>query len=218
MMQKLFYRAAKFFLGPISLWFVAGIKGFDNIPNKGPFVIVANHSSYIDPVIIKVIFEKYFNKIVYYLSKKEVYNNFLKRFIFVSSSTIPVDREKPGKVTLDAALIKLREGNIIGLFPEGTRSRDGKLHRGKTGAVRLALAAKCAVLPIGIKNSYEIWPRSKLLPKFKKGIEVNIGKPISLEKYYKKRVTKTMLRQITKKIMLEVGKLSGQEYVDVSSL
>lgn len=218
MLRRLFYRAAKFFLGTISLWFVAEIKGLDNIPDKGPLVVVANHSSYIDPVIIMAIFEKYFNMIVFYLTKKEVYGNFLKKFLFMSAGTIPVDRQKHGKIALDAALIKLKEGSILGLFPEGTRSRDGKLHRGKTGAVRLALATKCPILPIGIKNSYEIWPRSKLLPKFRKGIEVNIGKPISLEVYYKKRMTKTMLRQITKKIMLKIGRLSGQEYVDVSGL
>jgi len=217
MMRRLFYGAAKIFLIPTSLWFVAGIKGLDNIPGKGSLVVVANHSSYIDPVIIKSMFEKYFNKTVYYLSKEEVYSNFLKKFIFLSSSTIPVNRQNPGKTTLDAALIKLKEGNIIGLFPEGTRSIDGKLHKGKTGAVRLALSAKCPILPIGVKNSYEIWPRSKMLPKFKKGIFVNIGRPISLEKYYKRRMTKAMLHQITKEIMLEVGKLSGQKYVDISS-
>ena len=214
MKLNMIYRILKFILVPSTLGFVKEIKGLDNIPDKGHFVVAANHLSYIDPLIIRSIFHRYFNKIVFYMTKKESYGNFFKMLFFESVGTIPVDRQKHGRAALDAALKKLKEGCIIGLFPEGTRSRDGRLHRGKTGAVRLALSAKCPILPIGIKNTYEIWPPHKKLPRFKKTIVVNIGKPITLEKYYNKRITKKLLNGLTEKIMREIGKLSGQQYVN----
>lgn len=213
MKHKLNYRFFSSFLVPFFLAFVKEIKGMDNVPHKVPYVIVVNHASYIDPGIIKAIFDRHFKKIVFYLTKKEVYNNFLKKFFFESAGTIQVDRQKHRNVALDAALKKLKEGEIIGLFPEGTRSRDGKLHQGKTGAVRLALFAKCPILPIGIKNTYELWPPHKKLPKFKKIVVVNIGKPIILDKFYNKKISKKLLDNITEDMMKTISKLSGQEYV-----
>lgn len=199
-------------IGNISLWLVTGIEGIGNVPNKRPFIIVANHASYLDPPIIKSIFDRYFGIIVVYLAKKEIYNNFAKKYFFNSSGTIPVDRQKGGKIALDAAIAKLKEGEVIGLFPEGTRSRDGKLHPGKTGAARLALSARCPIIPVGIINSYELWPPNKKLPKLRKMVVVKIGKPFTLDEYYKKRVTNELLHKITNGIMLRISRLSGQEY------
>lgn len=200
-------------MGTWTLGFIKEIDCIENIPKNVKFIIVANHESYIDPVIIKAIFDKYVNKIVFYLTKKEAYNNPLKRLFFNTVGTIPVDREKGDKFVLELAINKLKEGDIVGLFPEGTRSRDGKLHRGKTGAVRIALAAKCPILPIGINNTYELWPPHKKLPRRRKEVIINIGKPISLEKYYDKALTRELLREITDDLMLKIAKLSNQEYV-----
>ena len=213
MIKKLFYRLLQLTLGNISLLFVKDIQGVGNIPQKGSFVVVANHVSYIDPVISKVLFDRKRSLIVYYLTKKEVFNNIFMKFFFESVGTIPVDRRKKGKIALDCAISELKKGNSIGLFPEGTRSSDGKLHKGKTGAARLALFSRCPILPVGFVNSYELWPRHRILPKFKKMIVVNIGKPFTLEKYYRRKVTKKMLDEATDEIMLRIRQLSGQTYV-----
>ena len=211
--RKLIYRFGKALLKPYVFHIIKSINNFENVPTEYPFIIVANHESYIDPVIIKEIFESYRKKCVFYLTKIESYNSPIKRYFFNSVGTIPLDRQKKDIQALNSAVEKLSEGEIIGLFPEGTRSRDGKLHTGKTGAVRLALIAKCPMLPIGIKNSYELWPPKKKLPSLKKIVIVNVGKPISLEEYYGKEVTKELLRKLTDDVMVEIGKLCGEEYI-----
>ena len=213
MIRKLFQSFVQITLGNIVLLFVKNIKGAESIPQKGPFIVVANHASYIDPAISKALFDRKRGIVIYYLAKKEVFNNIFMKFFFESAGTIPVDREKKGKIALDCAISELKKGNVIGLFPEGTRTIDGKLHKGKTGAARLALSSRCPILPIGFVNSYELWPRTKMLPRFKRAIIVNIGKPFTLEKYYKRKITKKLLDEATDEIMLKIRELSGQDYV-----
>ncbi len=210
--MKLAYKfLSKFYLLPLA--FVREINGMENLPEKFPYIVVANHSSFIDPAIIKGLFDRHFKIVVFYLTKKEAYDNFLKIFFLDSMGTIPVDRRSHGKTALEAAIKKLKEGNVIGLFPEGTRSYDGKVHSGKTGAARLALYLKCPILPIGLENTFGLWPRHRKLPHFKKIVVVNIGKPFTLEKYYKKKISKRLLHEITDEIMVRISKLSGQKYV-----
>ncbi len=212
MKRNLLYKFLQVTVEAWGMWHIKKINGMDNVPKKDRFIVVANHESYIDPIIIKGIFDVHFDKVVLYLTKKEAYSNPLKKIFFDTVGTIPVDRQK-GKEALDETIKKINEGEIIGIFPEGTRSRDGKLHKGKTGAVRIALAAKCLILPIGINNTYELWPPHQRLPKRKKEVVINIGNPISLERYYNKQITKELLREITDKIvMAKIAKLSNQEY------
>ena len=105
----------------------------------------------------------------------------------------------------------MKSGKIIAIHPEGTRTLTGKLQQGKTGIARLALAAKAPVLPIGLIGTFEILPKGKHIPKFKKAA-MNIGKLMAFEKYYNKKITKSLLRKITNKIMHEIAKLSNQKY------
>ena len=213
MKHKIIYRFLEIITRPYTLGLINGIKGLDNVPKKGGFIIVANHESYLDPPIIKAMIDKYFKRIVYYLTKKEAYDKFFKKLFFDIVGTISVDRQKGDITALNEAIKTLKEGGIIGIFPEGTRSRDGKLHKGKTGAVRIALAAKYPIIPIGIQGTYELWPPHQKLPKRKKKVIISIGKPISLEKYYNQRVTKELLREVTDKIIMpEIAKLSNQIY------
>ena len=213
MRKEIFYRILQLTLIPLFLSFVKRVDGLDNVPKSNSFVVVANHTSYIDPFIIRSVFHKYLDKVIFYLVKKEIYNNRLIKWFLDSCGGIPVDRLKDGRIGLNSALGILKEGKAVGIFPEGTRSHDGKLHNGKTGAARLALFARCPILPIGIQNTFELWPRHNKIPKLKKSVVVKVGKSFTLEKYYKKRITNRLLHNITDEIMLRISKLSGQEYV-----
>ena len=105
----------------------------------------------------------------------------------------------------------LTQGKIIGIYPEGTRTLDGKLQRGKTGAARLALAAKVPIVPVGLIGTFEILPKGKNIPKLKRAI-VNIGKPIYFDKYYGKENDKKTIRLVTTKVMKEIAKLCKKKY------
>ncbi|MBL7054756.1 1-acyl-sn-glycerol-3-phosphate acyltransferase [Candidatus Woesearchaeota archaeon] len=195
-----------------SLYFVKDITGIENIPEKGAFIIASNHSSYLDPMILPCMFIKYFKKQVHYLGKKELFESWVGNKIHNAAGTIPVDKGKKGKVALKSALKALKEEKIIGIFPEGGRSRTGRLEKGKTGVARLALWSQVPVIPIGINGSYEVWPSHKKIFRFKKEIYVNIGKPMYFDRYYNKKLTKQLLRTITTKIMKKIASLTGMKY------
>ncbi len=191
---------------------VKEVKGLENLPKKGGYVLPANHSSYLDPVVVPSIFIKHFKTKVHYLAKKELFKPWLLGKSLKAAGIIPIDKTGKDKGALKSALSALKKGEIIGIFPEGGRSRTGKLQKGKTGVARLALWGRVPVVPIGIKGSYEIWPANKKIFKFKKGIEVNIGKPMYFDRYYNKKTTKKLLIDITRQVMRQVAKLSSQKY------
>lgn len=212
--RNLFYRTIVSLIKPLALGTVKSVNGIEYAPKKGPYVVASNHESYIDPVIIKSFFDNRLNTIVYFLTKKEAFSSPLKKYFFESVFTIPVDRDNAGFIALEAAIQKLRENKVVGVFPEGKRSRDNLLHKGKTGAVRMAIAAKCPILPFGIENSYELWPPKNKLPRYRKQIILNFGKPYALEKYYGKKLSKKALEKLTKELMKRIQKLSRQEMAD----
>ena len=187
--------------------FVKEIKCMKNIPKEG-CIIASNHASYLDPPILGFIVSQKLNKKVHYLAKIELFRHFFSRAVYKLLEAIPVDREKRDKSWIKTAKKYIRNGHIVGIFPEGERSKDNKLGKGKTGAVRLALAAKAPIVPVGIKGTYDLWPINKKFPKIKKIVRINIGKPIYYDGYYKKRITKSLLRRLTDDLMLEIGKLT----------
>ena len=109
------------------------------------------------------------------------------------------------------AIKALKDGKVIGIYPEGTRSLTGKLQKAKTGVARLALAAKVPVVPVGLIGMFEILPKGCYIPKFKRAT-INIGNPIYFKKYYNKKINNKILNEITTKIMNEIAKLSNQKY------
>lgn len=204
------YTIGKHILVPFFNLWLKEINGIENLP-QGPFIIAANHASYIDHSLIVGNIVKYKNRKVHFLSKKEHFDTKLKAMWHTYAGAIPLDRQSGGKLALKKAVKALKEGKIIAIHPEGTRSLDGRLMRGKTGTARLALAAKVPVVPVGLIGTFEILPKGKYIPKLRRAI-VNIGKPISFEKYYGKPVTKKLLREVTSRIMKEIAKLSKQKY------
>ena len=205
------YLIPKLTIIPVVKLYFKKINGIENLPKKGAFIAAANHASYIDHLIIAGCIISHLNRKVHFLAKKEHFDNPLKAAWHTYAGAIPLDRQKGGKGALRWAIKALKEGKIIAIHPEGTRSLTGKLQRGKTGVARLALAAKVPILPVGLIGTFEILPKGKYMPKLRKAT-MNIGKPIYFDKYYNRRITKKMLREITTTMMKEIARLCKQEY------
>lgn len=206
------YQLVKAILVPFSMFLIKDIKGLNNVPEKGAFIVAGNHVSYLDPIIIPSIFVKHFKRKIHFLAKKELFKGWTRNIFEAATGGILLDRGKSGKTGLKNALNALKEGGIIGIFPEGTRSLTGKIQKGKTGVARLALWARVPVVPVGINGTFELMPRGKIMLKLKKNVTFKIGKPLYFDKYYNKSITKKLLREITNKIMEDIAKLSNQKY------
>lgn len=188
-------------------FFLREIKGMENMPNEG-CIIASNHVSYLDPPILGFTVSQKLNKKVHYLAKIELFRHFFSKVIHELFEAIPVDRKKSDTSWIKTAKKYIKNNHLIGIFPEGERSKNNKLGKGKTGVIRLALAAKSPVVPVGITGTYDLWPINKKFPKIKKIVRINIGKPIYYGSYYKKRITKSLLRRLTDNLMLEIDKLT----------
>lgn len=189
--------------------FIKQINGIKNIPNDKNFIIAANHASYLDHLIIACTFIPYLNKMVHFLAKKEHFESFHQKLWHKYFQAIPIDR-KNAEEAINTAVRYLKNNKIIVIYPEGTRTLDGKIQRGKTGVARLILLAKVSVMPVGLIGTFDILPKGKYFPRFKKAT-MNIGELMSFERYYNKKITKKLLRQITNEIMAKIAKLSNQE-------
>jgi 1-acyl-sn-glycerol-3-phosphate acyltransferase len=205
------YPIAKRIIPPIVKLWVKHIHGLQNIPNEGGFIIAANHASYMDHLIIMSIFVKHLNRKVHFLSKKEHFDTKLKSMWHSWAGAIPLDREAGGEEALKSAIKKLKQGKIIAIHPEGTRSLTGKLLKAKTGMARLAIKSKVPVLPVGLIGTFEILPKGRYIPKAKRAT-MNIGKPLYFDQYYSKKITKSILNKSTIRIMKEIATLSNQKY------
>src|SRR3989338_268111 len=193
----------------INLW-IKEVNGLDNIPKDGNFIISANHASYADHLILSSIIIKNNNQRIHYLAKKEHFETLFQRLWHEHTGAIPIDRQAGGKQALETAVKYLKQGKIIGIYPEGTRTLTGKLQRGKTGAARLALAARVPILPVGLIGTFDILPKRKNIPRFKRAT-VNIGKPIYFNEHYGKENDKKTIRLVTTKVMKEIAKLCKQK-------
>ena len=205
------YLIPKLTIIPIVKLYVKEVNGLKNLPKKGDCIIAANHTSYMDHMIIGAYTISHLNRGFHFLAKKEHFNKFLKRAWHNYIGAIPLDREKGGEEALKWAIKALREGKIIAIHPEGTRSLTGKLQKAKTGVARLALLSKAPVVPIGLIGTFEMLPKGKYIPRFKRA-SMNIGKPIYFPEYYNKKINKNILREVTTKIMKEIARLSKQKY------
>lgn len=196
---------------PFSGLYIKKINGLNNLPEKTGFIVASNHTSYMDHLIIAAVIIPHYNQKLHFLAKKEHFESFYQRAWHKHVGAIPIDREKGGKKALKIAISYLRKGRIIGIYPEGTRTLTGKLQKAKLGVARLALGAKVPVIPIGLIGTFQILPKGKLIPRFKRCI-VNIGEPMFFDKYYGKENNKKILKLVTNKIMKQIAKLARQEY------
>jgi 1-acyl-sn-glycerol-3-phosphate acyltransferase len=214
----MFYWVVKAVLYPfLRVLFRPWSEGTDYVPRTGPAILASNHLSFSDhffaplPLPRKVVF----------LAKSEYFTGrgikglFSKAF-FSGVGQIPVDRSggEASERALATGLRVLANGQLLGIYPEGTRTPDGRLFRGKTGVARLALEAKVPVIPCAMIGGFEFQPPGKIRPRLRVRPGVRFGKPLDFSRYYGLEHDRLVLRAVTDEIIYEIMKLSGQEYVD----
>jgi 1-acyl-sn-glycerol-3-phosphate acyltransferase len=199
-------------LGPVlRLLYKPRAVGLENIP-KGPAILAANHQSFLDDLLLPLLVP---GRKVVFLAKADYFDKWYLRWFFKGANVIPVRRESrsAAEAALQTGVQALREGNLVGIFPEGTRSPDGRLYRGKTGVARMALEAQVPIVPVAITGTFEALPYHKKLPKPGR-VEIRFGKPLDFQRYYETPADRFALRSATDEIMYEIMLMSGQEYVD----
>ena len=193
------------------------VEGLSHVPATGPVILACNHLSFSDSIFTPLIVERR----VTFVAKAEYFTGkgikgWLMRQFFLATGTIPVDRSggQAAQAALDTLLRVLREGGVAGIYPEGTRSPDGRLYRGKTGVARLALESGAVVVPVALLNTDEIQPTGTLIPTIKR-VHVRFGAPLDFSRYASTKGDRFVERAITDEIMYELMTLTGREYVDV---
>ena len=189
------------------------LEGFDRLPQTGPAILCPNHISFLDSAFLMLNVQRNIS----FVGKAEYMDSWKTKFLFPALGMIPIDRGGGDKsqAALDTAERVLRRGELFGIFPEGTRSRDGLLYKGRTGAARLALKVGCPIFPVGVVGTREIQPPDAKMPKFRRDCTIKIGRPINPERYRNRADDHFVLRQITDELMFEIRELSGQEYRNV---
>ena len=204
-------------IGPIiKLLFRPWVEGEENIPEEGAAIFASNHLSFSDSIFLPLVVPRRMT----FLAKSDYFTGRgLKgratAAFFRGVGQLPVDRSggRAGEAALRSGLKVLRRGELLGIYPEGTRSPDGRLYRGKTGVARMALEAGVKVIPCAMVNTYEIQPPGQVVPKVMP-VVMRIGKPLDFSRYAGMEDDRFVLRSMTDEIMYELMQLSGQEYVD----
>jgi 1-acyl-sn-glycerol-3-phosphate acyltransferase len=201
-------------LGPIlRLVYRPRVAGLDNVPATGPAILASNHLSFIDSLFIPLMVKRR----VVYLGKADYFDKRRTRWFVRAVGVIPVRREggPAGEAAIQTGIRALNDGNIIAIYPEGTRSPDGRLYRGKTGVARMALEARVPVIPVAVSGTDEIMPIGMKVPRTIPGrVRVEFGSPLRFDRHYDNPRDRFVLRSVTDEIMYEIMMLSGQEYVD----
>jgi 1-acyl-sn-glycerol-3-phosphate acyltransferase len=205
-------------LGPwLRLIFWPKVEGREHVPEVGPAILASNHLSFSDSIFMPLMVKRR----VTFVAKQEYFTGrglkgWLTKMFFVGTGTIPVDRSggRSAQAAIGTGLRVLREGHLFGIYPEGTRSPDGRLYRGKTGVARLALESGARVIPVVMLNADEIQPPGKIFPKIKR-VRIRFGPPMDFSRYQGMAGDRFIERAVTDEIMYELMELSGREYIDV---
>jgi len=212
------YWLVKAVLAPIlRLLFRPYVTGAENLPEEGAAILAGNHTTFLDNFMIPLVVPRK----VTFLAKSDYFTGggpkgWLQKQFFSGVGMIPIGRAggAASEAALRTGLKVLERGELLGLYPEGTRSPDGRLYRGKTGVARMALEAGVPVIPVGLIGMKEIQPGGGGMPKIGRKVELRIGKPMDFSRYAGMEGDRFVLRSITDEIMYELMLLSGQEYVD----
>jgi 1-acyl-sn-glycerol-3-phosphate acyltransferase len=205
------YRAIHSVLPPIlSALYRPTVEGLEHIPATGPAILASNHLSFLDHFFLPA----YVDRPIYFLGKSDYFLGW-KRWFFEGVGVMPVARQggEAGEASLRKGQQILEAGKLLGIYPEGTRSHDGRLYRGKTGPARLALRTGVPVIPVAMLGTFEILPPGATIPKLS-SVGVRIGAPLDFSRYAGRENDRFVLRSVTDEVMYELMLLSGQEYVD----
>lgn len=186
-------------------------EGIENVPEQAPAILACNHLSFIDSIVLPVNIPRP----VYFLGKSDYWDSWRTRWFFEGTGMIPVHRGggERGEDSIRAGVEVLTNGDLLGIYPEGTRSPDGRLYRGKTGPVRIALEAQVPVIPCAVHGTAEAMPPGASYP-HRGSVTVRYGRPLDLSDQRDGRNDPVVLRSVTDDLMREIRLLSGQEYVD----
>lgn len=206
-----------FVLGPLLKFiFRPWVRGVENIPADGAAILASNHLSFSDSIFLPLLVPRP----VTFLAKSEYFTGkgikgALTRWFFSATGQLPIDRSggSASEAALNTGLGVLERGLLLGIYPEGTRSPDGKLYRGRTGIARMALEAKVPVLPVAMIDTEKVQRIGQRLPKIRR-VGVIIGAPLDFSRFEGMSGDRIVLRAVTDEIMYELMKLSGQVYVD----
>ena len=212
------YSILKSILEPtLGVLFRPEVEGLEHIPETGPAIIASNHLSFSDSIFMPLVVPRR----VTFLAKSEYFTGKgvkgrATATFFRALGQVPVDRSggRAGEEALTTGLRVLSEGELLAIYPEGTRSPDGRLYRGRTGIARLALESGVPVIPVAMINTDKIQPPGKVLPKIMR-VGVKFGTPLNFDRYAGMSQDRFVLRSITDEIMYALMDLGGQEYVDI---
>lgn len=193
------------------------VSGTENIPTQGGVLLASNHLSFVDSIFLPLIIER--NMV--FLAKSEYFTGkgikgWLTKMFFIGTGMLPIDRSggKASEASLNTGLRVLTEGQVLGIYPEGTRSPDGKMYRGRTGIARMILESGVPVIPVAMIDTEKVMPIGSKWPKLRR-IGIIFGEPLDFSRFEGMEGDRFILRAVTDEIMYELAGLSQQEYVDV---
>jgi 1-acyl-sn-glycerol-3-phosphate acyltransferase len=205
-------------IGPLlTTVFRPWVKGVENLPKTGPAIVVCNHVSFVDSVFLPLVLPRQMS----FLAKSDYFTGkglkgFITRTFMTAAGQLPIDRAggKASEASLNTGLQVISEGRLLGIYPEGTRSPDGRMYRGRTGVARMVLEAHVPVIPAAVVGTRDVMPLGAKLPKVKR-VGVVIGKPLDFSRFKGLVSDRFVLRAISDEIIYEMNRLNNQEYVDV---
>jgi 1-acyl-sn-glycerol-3-phosphate acyltransferase len=199
--------------GPVTrrLWRIE-MNGYDCLPAEGPAILCPNHISFLDSAFLVFTLPRNIS----FVGKAEYMDSWKTKYLFPAMGMIPIDRSGGEKSTsaLEAAAEVLHRGELFGIFPEGTRSRDGRLYKGRTGAARLAVEIGCPIYPVGISGTDTIQPPGAWAPVPFRSCSITIGRPVRPERYRSRGEPHLAWRSMTDEVMFEIREMTGQAYVN----
>lgn len=205
-------------IGPILLAiFRPWVVGLEHVPKQGPVILASNHLSFIDSIFLPLVVDRP----VVFLAKSEYFTGkglkgWATRVFFQAANQLPIDRSggKASEASLNTGLRVLREGSILGIYPEGTRSPDGRLYRGRTGVARMVLEAGVPVVPVAMIGTAEVMPIGTRLPKVRR-VGIVFGEALDFSRFEGMEGDRFVLRSVTDELVYDLRALSAQQYVDV---
>lgn len=211
------YEVVKALIGPAArAVYRPEVHGLENIPADGPVILASNHLSFIDSMVIPIVVPRQ----IPFLAKAEYFKGTglkgrLTRWFFTSLGMVPVERgnARASLAALEVLEGVLKGGGAIAIYPEGTRSLDGKLYKGKTGVARLALNTGAPVIPVALTGTDRMQPVGRKVPRLRK-VQVRFGAPLDFSRYQGVKTSAAIYRTVTDQVMYAILEQSGQVYVD----
>jgi len=207
------YWVIKAILTPLlRLGFRLRVEGLENVPRRGPVILAANHRSFMDSLFLPLVVPRR----VTFVAKAEYFDDWRTAWFFRSVGQIPIRREggTASEGALGAARQVLTGGGAFGIYPEGTRTRSGYMHRGHTGVARLALQTGAPLIPVGMVGTDEVQPTDRRIPRFGRPVTIRFGRPVPVRPAPGAGEDRLACRRLTDELMFEIRELSGYEYVD----